>query len=83
MAEATQMVILSIGPQSKKIHDLASTEGKTWAGILNWIRTHPGYKRLYWGLQVETPENVQLHIGEILLTIRIAVIRFTLCLCEI
>ena len=50
-------------PTSSKLDDKASPEGKSWEEALNVIRQQPGYQRLYWGRQVETPENVQLHIG--------------------
>lgn len=45
------------------LDDATSTEGKTWNEILNIIKNARGYQRLYWGRQVETPGNVQLHIG--------------------
>jgi hypothetical protein len=67
MAEPTQMLVLSI-PASKPIEDTTSPAGKTWQEILELIRKSEGYKRLYWGRHVEKPDNVQLHIGEDLLT---------------
>jgi hypothetical protein len=66
MAEPTQMLIVSI-PTSKPIEDPASQAGKIWQEILELIRSSEGYRRLYWGRQVEKSENVQLHIGEDLL----------------
>jgi len=61
--EATQMIILTIGPKSSNIKNPTSSEGKSWSSILSAIKSQPGFQRLYWGLQVETPEKVQLHIG--------------------
>jgi hypothetical protein len=58
------MIILTIGANSKKIHDTSSSEGKAWAAILKNVRAQSGFQRLYWGLLVETPEKVQLHIGK-------------------
>ena len=40
-----------------------SNGGKAWNEILETIKGSRGYQSLYWGRQVETPENVQLHIG--------------------
>ncbi|CZR54090.1 uncharacterized protein PAC_03973 [Phialocephala subalpina] len=60
MAEPTQMIIVSIST----IHNLngISQAGQTWKAILDLIRRTPGFKRLYWGRQVEDPERVQLHV---------------------
>ena len=62
MAEATQMIILPI-PISSNLDDATSKDGKAWQEVLNFIKKQPGFQRVYWGRQVETPEKVQLHIG--------------------
>lgn len=60
--EITQMVILPI-PSQVKIENPASIDGRIWAGVLKTLKQSKGFKRMYWGRQVETPSKVQLHIG--------------------
>ncbi len=62
MAEPTQMIVVPI-PTSIDLNDKVTTTGKIWEDVLDLFRQQPGYKRLYWGRQVENPENVQLHVG--------------------
>lgn len=45
------------------LDDRTKSEGKAFQEILELVKSTPWFKRLYWGRQVETPENVQLHIG--------------------
>lgn len=61
MAEPTQIFIIPV-PTNKDLGNPTSAVGQQWQAILNGFRISPGYQRLYWGRQVETPENVQLHI---------------------
>ena len=58
----TEIDILPISVDFK-LDDGSSKEGKTWNDILNVIKSSGGYQSLYWGRQVETSGNVQLHIG--------------------
>jgi hypothetical protein len=58
----TEIDILPISV-NLKLGDAGSAEGKAWNEILSIIRSSRGYQRLYWGRQVETPGNIQLHIG--------------------
>src|SRR3981081_846552 len=58
----TEIDILPISVDFK-LDDGSSKEGKTWNDILNIIKSSGGYQGLYWGRQVETPGNVQLHTG--------------------
>ena len=63
VAPVTEIDILPISVDFK-LDDAASAEGKTWNELLNLIKSSRGYEGLYWGRQVETPGNVQLHIGK-------------------
>ena len=58
----TQIDILPISTVFK-LDDLETKDGKVWNRILNIIKSSPGYHSLYWGRQVETAGNVQLHTG--------------------
>ncbi len=56
------MIVVPI-PTSIDLHDKATATGMIWEDVLDLFRQQPGYRRLYWGRQVENPENVQLHVG--------------------
>jgi hypothetical protein len=62
MAEATQMIIFPNVP-SEGLDDPTTKVGKAWHEVVTILKQQPGYQRVYWGRQVETPENIQLHIG--------------------
>ena len=59
----TQMIILPI-PLSIDIHESSTKYGETWMKMLRLLEHYSGFKRLYWGRQVEKEDNVQLHVGK-------------------
>jgi hypothetical protein len=58
----TQMITFPI-KGSATIEDPKSADGQIWEGILEKIKSSPGYERLYWGRWVERKDKVQLHVA--------------------
>jgi hypothetical protein len=60
--EATQLIYLRL-PPSVRINPSVDDGGTYFHQLLEILKLHPGFRRMYWGRRPEVPDLVQLHVG--------------------
>ena len=58
----TQMIIVHLR-SGLDVRSVLSGEGKQWSAVVHALKSRAEVRRLYWGLHVEEPNAVHLHIG--------------------
>lgn len=58
----TQMMILQLKP-GVSVKDTSSEGTAILREIVQFLDTRPGVRRVYWGMGLETPRALHLHVG--------------------